>query len=1357
MLRLFLFCGIILSHIKAGGLRYMRWLHLSDLHCNPENDGRNTLQLRAKLIDYLEKEGIRADYLFLTGDYRHAGHPGVSEEPDAEQAAMFILRLAQAVKVPLDHILLVPGNHDLTRTEDFGRISKIQEKYDVENGKFRADDMRFLLERFSFFRILVQKLRESGAEPLWPDTLTPLHLGKSLDGFNLLLLNTCPLCNSDEERGKLLIGNCDLYSALCSMKNQSQPTIVLAHHGLDNFREDEKRAVEQIFQDSSVCLYLCGDAHLPWLRRSNNLLEVTMGCLVQDRNTRTVFSVGELKDGDYSIEAHEWDTSLSEWGEYSQFNKRFRKWPLLAAAASSATDRPAQRTVRKIVTIKTGVTSERKLFGRMVRDILHAHGFDDADLNRVELGCGIDFVLQHRVERHIAIVKLSARNQKVGEADLDHFAAVLDTQRARYRTEGVRVTGYFASQAGFTQTALAKKWEKLILLGPDEIAQELIRGGVLCSQEQALAAVRENTLTPCSNTDLIACEQGWIWLLYYSDRSRLGATHFALIHADGNPLIGSIADLLMSLAMVHKFAFSGLSRIGAPLDDSLDRQAAQVAYYQYLKNELGEIQFEGMPTDKEAGAVKVNLENIFVPLKFYPMKGDRTEERITEERIAIDQVLEKSPNAAILAKPGGGKSTLLRRIALAYAYPDRRKKVDDRLPDRNWFPIYIRCRDLGGDATKSISEIMGTLADRAEVGRHAAAFSVLIEDALQKGHVLLLIDGLDEISIESNRIRFVSQLRTFVATYPTVHLVVTSRETGFRAVAGTLAGYCEQFSIADLEKTQIAQLSLKWHQALLGETQQAKAESKRVCEIIFSDSRITALAANPLLLTTLLFVKRWVGYLPTKKCRLYEEMIKLLLVTWNAAAHDKLDLDETEPQLAFVAYKMTTKGVQKISKPELERCIIESRKAMPELLSYTTVSPARFIDQVEERSSLIIQLGMEEDTEGRLVSSYEFSHLSFQEYMTARAIAESWLPDSESQDLFDCLKPHLEEDHWKEVIPLAAVLSGRTAKPLVEHLMEMSRQMVVSMISSRERRRMKLETYAPLHLANCIACEVPMGQEMLEEAIAFTVKLKQPIEMQDRRRYFESSDVFATICKSKYGSTLRMIVTRMLFEQLEPDFLYEASDLWIDIYCQEHDDGNDLDSVIQMITDDSYRNRITGALLLMINVFRHSDTLNFKKWRAENAERFQILFSAALQLLRSGDLLSQFVSSWCIAWAGYNNTDIIPDGIVPEIANRLIELWVLADSPYDLKRTVSWATYSICQPNLPVADIVGVEETVERNLFNPQTEFDACAAIHLGILTGQWSKEETLKRLELNPNPMRSEYNHSRFLSEMGYGKEAKT
>jgi len=226
-------------------------------------------------------------------------------------------------------------------------------------------------------------------------------------------------------------------------------------------------------------------------------------------------------------------------------------------------------------------------------------------------------------------------------------------------------------------------------------------------------------------------------------------------------------------------------------------------------------------------------------------------------------------------------------------------------------------------------------------------------------------------------------------TYPSVHLLITSREAGFRAVAGTIASYCKQYSICGLEEEQIRLLSLKWHQAILGDSKQVEADSDNLCYMILRDARIVALAENPLLLTTLLFVKRCVGYLPAKRCRLYEEMIKLLLVTWNASAHDKLDMDETEPQLAFVAYYMMEQGQQKITRDRLEICIIKARKELPEILGYTTVPPSKFIEQVEERSSLLIQMGFEENNVGQMVAFYEFSQLKLNDVDQKRMLNRS--------------------------------------------------------------------------------------------------------------------------------------------------------------------------------------------------------------------------------------------------------------------------------------------------------------------------------------------------------------------------------
>ncbi len=1034
------------------------------------------------------------------------------------------------------------------------------------------------------------------------------------------------------------------------------------------------------------------------------------------------------------------------------------------------------KKIRDIIILETAKNKKGDLFNRLVYDVFHALGFGEPRYDIPKPGREIDMVLQHRTENRFALVESKALQVKVGGADINKFAGAFDVERGMYERDGNSVVGYFIARSGFKATALEQEDERaetrkgrnekseIVLLGPKEIARELIQGNVLCSLEKAADAVRQpsgDALALCENVDLIACEQGWIWVLYYARLPRQTTTHFAFIHADGNQLLNSIADVLLNQTRSKNFAFSGLTYISAASDTTLDKEVAQDAYFKYLENELGEIQFEGMPTDKEAGTVKVNLENIFVPLRFNykePIKGeDDIEFQISQT--SIKGVLSRTSRAAILAKPGGGKSTLIRRIALAYSYPERRTKVDDGLPDCKWFPVYIRCRDLGDDAAKSIMEIIGTIVYRAEITKHKHSFEALVEDTLQDGRVLLLIDGLDEISNEKNRICFVNQLRTFVATYPTVRLIITSREAGFRAVAGTLASYCEQYSIANLNKEEIRNLSLKWHQAIFGESDKTETDSNKVCDIILNDRRIIALAENPLLLTTLLFVKRWVGYLPPKKCRLYEEMIKLLLVTWNAAAHDKLDMDETEPQLAFVAYYMTTQGQQKITRDTLDKCIIEARKALPELLSYTTVSPSRFIDQVEERSSLLIQLGLEENDKGLWVPSYEFSHLSFQEYLTAKAIAESWTPDSDDRYLLDVLKPYINKDHWKEVIPLAAVLSGRQAKPLVEYLVELSAKKKPSKDDTFSSKHFSPEDIAPLHLANCIASEVPMSQELLEKAIILVVERKRTIDMINK--LFESPEfpasinIFDTIIKSKYGSNYQETVKNTIFYKLEYEYAFEFLDAWIEVYYSANGNATPY-NILQMLKSNNYENQVTAALLMMQCAFDNKySRILLSAPKNLDITIMSDIFSFIFKMLLTDDTLSIYSAAWCIAWSGYDNADIIPYEILPSVVKRLVDLWLSISLPYELRRVISWGLYSVCMPELHkdvFQDVLGLAEAIEDNCLNPRNEFDELTAIQLAVLTNYWTKEEARNRLSLfDKKNYQRKKEYSRFLEESGF------
>lgn len=796
-----------------------------------------------------------------------------------------------------------------------------------------------------------------------------------------------------------------------------------------------------------------------------------------------------------------------------------------------------------------------------------------------------------------------------------------------------------------------------------------------------------------------------------------------------------------------------------------DKAAVRDAYFEYLARELGIIQFDGIPTDKTAGAVKAELERIFVPLEFECVMTEEereSREEICDKEYTIGKILSEGSRAAILAKPGGGKSTLIRRLALAYAYPARKEEVDDQLPDESWFPVYIRCRDLGEVLPGSILDSIFSIINRAELSRYREAFERLIEEQLEQGRMLLLIDGLDEIADEKKRICFVDQLYSFVNTYPSVHLIVTSREAGFRAVAGKLGSYCRQYTIADLDETRIYQLSENWHRALIDNPRQAKEESENVCRIILQDSRITALARNPLLLTTLLFVRRWLGYLPTKKCQLYQEMIKLLLVSWNAGAHNKMDMDETEPQLAFVAYCMTKAGKQTVRKAELIHYIAEARRARPDLLGYTEISPAAFIVQVEERSSILIQQGLEEDERGNLEPSYEFSHLSFQEYLTAKAISENWLPKEDQQRpekvYLTILKKNSRNVQWREVIPLTAVLLKSDAKPAMEYLLEVCKKDIESAHPDMKtgRQRSMIEAF---HLANCIACEVPLAPEILEPALLSIAQLSYSIdrvrdeELFDRGR-MRGYDVFTTIYHSeKYGKSLRRVVEKELFENRKCERISGLTNIWSRIYYEENGKPG-LNEIADIISEESRENRIKGALLMMHWAFykacdmrlEHRNIGKGQKTSEEiDEELFTRIFRAVLEMLGCEDMAVCSAACWCAAWSGYNEADIIPKEYVPDIVIRLIRLWTVLKEPYEIRRHLSWTVRTNSQCGLEIEKTAELAEAISEHEEHPENEFDKDAAACVRLMLG----EITVKNL--NEVKVSRELKKSRFLTDLGY------
>jgi hypothetical protein len=905
------------------------------------------------------------------------------------------------------------------------------------------------------------------------------------------------------------------------------------------------------------------------------------------------------------------------------------------------------------------------LFGRLMADLFMSLGYDEPRLNIHKTGREIDVEAQHRTENRIAVAECKAEQQKCGGDAINKFVGALGIERAKRQVE---LVGYFVSLSGFTETAIEQEKEvggkRVILLGNPHIVQELIKGRILVSPEkatdQAGRCVQLLSSLVCEGAfDLLAHETGWIWAVYYGlNRER---THLALVHADGQLLSRAIAQqVVLSDKLcggnLHSCQLLNPRGIRETNSIGLDR------YHKYLAIECGEILLDGLPADNEVGTRRLRLENLFVPLHLEPAP-DYDGEKSAASREPVGDVLAKESRLAILATPGGGKSTLIKRLTIAYSDSSRRTALDDRLPKRDWLPLFIRCRELNELARSPLMEIISSISKRAEMGEYSQSFIAHVGEALQAGSVLLLIDGLDEISDESARLSFVKQMRTFLSIYPTVGLIVTSREAGFRIIGKALSGHCKHYHLARLDQEDIQRLTVAWHVEVVGDRTEVRKDAERLARNIIENDRILALAANPLLLTTLLLVKRWVGQLPTRRSVLYAKAIEVLLMTWNVEAHKPLDQEEVVPQLAFVAYVMMQQGIQKISKKRLASALTLARDQMPEILSYAKLSVGDFIERVEHRSSLLMLSGYDLD-DGSLLPMYEFRHLTFQEYLTACAIVEGYYPDRKDHDsIVSLLADRLEDERWREVIPLVGVLSGRKAEPLLQRLIEICRELP----SERRRSKEKKDVIARSSLQHCIEDEVQVSPNTIQQGVLQLARL----------RYSALAGSLFQIGRGKYGDLLRETSLRAYLETDSDFFPYggTVADAFSATLASEGLDlatREFLDRALALMAEHDLQKKCVGLLVAMEFAYKTATDMRRRQASQDDASQktMAALAEPLLPCLYNADVHVSFAACWALAWVGESNSWDPPEN--PRLFDRLVDLWMRGEN-YSIRRAAAWA------------------------------------------------------------------------------------
>lgn len=481
-----------------------------------------------------------------------------------------------------------------------------------------------------------------------------------------------------------------------------------------------------------------------------------------------------------------------------------------------------------------------------------------------------------------------------------------------------------------------------------------------------------------------------------------------------------------------------------------------------------------------SGLVSIDLEEVYVTLTATVRKTVQAEETWLGERAAlapgeaqrlgreqpretvqqvkvqVQEALAMYPRLVVLGDPGSGKTTLLRYLALTYARDltspreaHEEGAVSDRLGlDERCLPILLPLRDfarylerehpdIGADGPKLLRDYLRIYFQNQDIPLPPDFFA----ERLKEGACVVLLDGVDEVASMPLRQRVARLIEKFTLAYPDNRYVVTSRIVGYTGGA-RLGAEFEVTTVRDFTDEDIARFVRHWNRAVEIELsdeatpyvlRQAEAQSQALLEAIHRNERVRELAVNPLRLTVIALVHRYRAQLPERRVELYEEAIEVLLVQWDAvkglsstAVLQGLELDAGDRRslLEPVALWMMEQRVRELDLDDLRRRLARPFKAMLKDLRQTEKAVNGFVHLINARSGLLTERGM---------GVYAFSHLTFQEHLAARAVADR-------EDYVDYTLARIGDSWWCEVVLLEAgylsTQGKRRATELIQAVMD---------------------------------------------------------------------------------------------------------------------------------------------------------------------------------------------------------------------------------------------------------------------------------------------------------------------------------
>lgn len=349
----------------------------------------------------------------------------------------------------------------------------------------------------------------------------------------------------------------------------------------------------------------------------------------------------------------------------------------------------------------------------------------------------------------------------------------------------------------------------------------------------------------------------------------------------------------------------------------------------------------------------------------------------------------------ILGKPGAGKTTFLKHLALQST-----RGTFDRIP------IFVTLKEW----VDSGITLLSFITQQFELCDIPSVDKLVLYLLKRTKKVLLLFDGLDEVRQEGNqRYNTIQALQNFSNRYPNTQVLITCRN----AATEYTFDHFTYVEVADFTTEQMETFVRKW---FLVEPDKGKAFLR---EVATEENRgLRELAHQPLLLAMLCLAFSDSLEFPQRRVEIYYDALDALLRKWDSSRNihrDKiyrgLSIGRKHQLFARIAAQTFDEAKYFLRQDELERYITSYFCNLPKVdstASIVDVDATAALKAIEAQHGILVE---------RAHRVYSFAHLTFQEYYTARYVV-----DNSASDTLPQLLTHASEDRWREVILLTTSL-----------------------------------------------------------------------------------------------------------------------------------------------------------------------------------------------------------------------------------------------------------------------------------------------------------------------------------------------